>query len=115
MRAGDTVEAPSYRNRFTYESPKLPVPAKPTEAGKDPEPWDKDVLTKLMLNRWDKDNGAMLHSELHRASTIIAADMATDLAGRVQAAAQAAADKEAKEAKEAKDKEAKGKEPAKGK
>jgi hypothetical protein len=105
MRAGDTVEAPSYRNRFTYDSPRLPVPGKPTEAGKEPEPWEKELLTKLMLARWTKDGGAMLQSELHRASHIIAEDMAMDLAGRVQAAIAAQHEKE----KAAKEKEAKEK------
>ena len=111
MRAGDTVEAPSYRNRFTYDSPRLPVPGKPTEAGKEPEPWEKELLTKIMLARWTKDSGAMLQSELHRASHIIAEDMAMDLAGRVQAAISAQHEKEkATKEKEAKEKEAKEKE-----
>jgi hypothetical protein len=105
MRTGDTVEAPSYRNRFTYDSPRLPVPGKPTEAGKEPEPWEKELLTKMMLARWNKDGGAMLQSELHRASHIIAEDMAMDLAGRVAAAISAQHEKE-KAAKEKADKEA---------
>jgi len=104
MRAGDTVEAPSYRNRFSYESPRLPVPGRATEAGKEPEPWEKELLTKMMLSRWNKDGGAMLQAELHRASNIIAADLAMDIEGRVQAAAQAAAHKDAKSKKDEKNK-----------
>ncbi len=82
MRAGDKLESPIYRNRFVYESPKFPLPGKPLEEGAEPTPWEKEQLTKMMLSRWTKDGGKLLESELHRASSIMAVDMAMDLAGR---------------------------------
>lgn len=102
MRAGDKVEAPSYRNRFSYDSPKLPVPGKPVEAGVEQTAWEKDALAKMMLARWTKNDGALLKTELHRASDIIAQDISMDLAGRVQAAVakEAAKDKEKEASKE---------------
>lgn len=100
MRAGDTVEAPSYRNRFSYDSPKLPVPGKPVEAGVEQTAWEQEALAKMMLSRWNKDDGKLLKTELHRASDIIAADLSMDLAGRVQAAVEAKKAKEKEAAKE---------------
>jgi hypothetical protein len=84
MRAGDTLEAPPYRNRFVYESPRLPVPARPVEEGTEPTAFEKEQLAKMMLARWNKDGGKLLREELHRASDIIAADMAMDIAGTLQ-------------------------------
>jgi len=82
MRAGDPLEAPSYRNRFIYESPKLPVPGKPVAAGAEQTKWEKDELTKHLMARWLKNDGALLKQELIRASKIISEDLAMDLAGK---------------------------------
>lgn len=90
MRPGDTIEAPTYRNRFVYESPRLPVPGKPVEAGAEPEGWDKDELAKLMLGRWLKDDASLLKQELARASSITARDLAMDIAGRLYEAQKSA-------------------------
>ena len=83
MREGDTPDKPGYRNRFTYESMRLPMPAKPVEPGQDPTNWKPEELTPILLRQWTKDDGELLKAELKRASDVTARYLALDLSGHL--------------------------------
>jgi hypothetical protein len=73
VRKGDTREAPTYRNRFVYDSPRFAVPGKTAD-------WD-GKLAPVLLERWLAGEASLLKSELARASTLMAAELERDLAG----------------------------------
>jgi hypothetical protein len=83
LRHGDTPEKPAYRNRFTYESPRLPLPAKPVEPGKEPTNWKIEELAPVLLKVWTQDDGELLKTELKRASDVTARYLALDLSGHL--------------------------------
>jgi hypothetical protein len=83
MRPGDKPETSAYRNRFVYDSPELPVPAKPVDRGVEQTAWERDELAELLLGRWTKHDGTLLKEEVKRASTVCAGDMAMDLMGKL--------------------------------
>lgn len=83
MRHGDTAEQPGYRNRFTYESPRLPLPAQAVSAGDDATRWKPEELAPILLKHWTRNNGELLKAELKRASEVSARYLALDLSGHL--------------------------------
>ena len=84
LRPTDAADAPVYRQRFVYLSPRLPLPGKPVTSAdpKAPPPeWTRGELTKLYMDRWTADDAALLRAELTRASAVTARDLAQDLIG----------------------------------